>query len=278
MSELIYVAHPIDLGNSAELERWLAAVRVVLVDQEVAGFDPGAPYVAPMAAVDKVFRMNNAALAIAGGVLALLPAGVPSVGTPMEIAQARDRGLPVACVGGRKSLQLQAMGVKVFDQVLDAIVWLKGEMRPRPAGGRRLRWTGQTECMPQRFHPGDAGFDLVVSNACSVEPGEFKDIDCGVRVELPEGTWALITGRSSTLRKRKLLVAQGVIDQGYRGPIFAGVWNLGEKAMHVVRGERLAQLIPFGLEADNLRLLEVQELADSARGEKGFGSTGVYGA
>jgi dUTP pyrophosphatase len=136
-----------------------------------------------------------------------------------------------------------------------------------------LRWKGGRK--PRRVHDGDAGFDLVCAESVTVEPGEFVDIDCDLRVELPRGTWGLLTGRSSTLRRRGLLVAQGVIDQGYRGPLFAGVWNLTGEPVEVSAGEHLAQLIPLPVLADSLVLMRVNgPLGESERGEQGFGSTG----
>ena len=63
-----------------------------------------------------------------------------------------------------------------------------------------------------RVHQGDAGLDLYcTTEAIVVPPGGFVDIPLGVSVEIPEGYWAMLTGRSSTLRKRGLLVNQGVI-------------------------------------------------------------------
>lgn len=132
--------------------------------------------------------------------------------------------------------------------------------------------TGQ---MPTRGHDDDAGLDLYVSERTVVPSGAFRDISCGVNVELPAGTWGLLTGRSSTLRKRSLMVAQGVIDAGYRGPLFAGVWNLGREPQVVEAGDRIAQLIVIDNVTERVNLHRVGELAPSARGENGFGSTGA---
>jgi dUTP pyrophosphatase len=101
------------------------------------------------------------------------------------------------------------------------------------------------------------------------------DIDCGISIELPEGYWGMITGRSSTLRRRGLLVAQGIIDGGYRGPIYSGVWNLTDRPVSVSKGERVAQLIPFSNSAKAMVPVIVDELSLSDRGVKGFGSSGA---
>lgn len=163
----------------------------------------------------------------------------------------------------------------LLDQARAEIRRLNLELR-----GAELLWTGEGR-EPTRAHSGDAGFDLYCAGGpygggyWFIEPGEFVDIDCGISVELPQGVWAMITGRSSTLRKRRLLVATGIIDQGYRGPLYAGVQNLSSELVKVESGERLAQLIPFPLVAETLKLRRVAELADSDRGDKGFGSSGI---
>ena len=124
-----------------------------------------------------------------------------------------------------------------------------------------------------RAYPGDAGFDLYCQGEHRIGPGESIDVPLGVRVQLPEGWWGLLTGRSSTLRKRGLLVAQGVIDQGYRGPLYAYVHNMTEEMVRVRDGERLAQLIPLPLFPGGTVL--VDDLDDHARGTQGFGSSGA---
>jgi dUTP pyrophosphatase len=124
-----------------------------------------------------------------------------------------------------------------------------------------------------RAHPGDAGLDLFCSEEATIAPGQFVDVPLGVSVEIPHGYWAMLTGRSSTLRKRGLLVNQGVIDQGYRGPLFAGCWNLTDETVVVPRGDRVAQLILLPLWTGNP--VAVLHLNESSRGSSGFGSSGL---
>lgn len=121
-------------------------------------------------------------------------------------------------------------------------------------------------------YPGDAGIDLQCAQSVKIEPGGFADIPTGVSVQLPDGYWAMLTGRSSTLRKRGLLVSQGIIDQGYRGPLFAGVWNLTEEPVYVDKGDRIAQLILLPLFSGEI--VVVDQLDPTERGTNGFGSSG----
>ena len=132
---------------------------------------------------------------------------------------------------------------------------------------------GSLDGLLSRAYPGDAGFDLFCREEHWIGPGESVDIPLGVRVQLPGGWWGLLTGRSSTLRKRGLLVAQGVIDQGYRGPLYAYVRNMTEEMVRVRDGERLAQLVPLPLFPGTIELVE--DLEDHERGVSGFGSSGT---
>lgn len=131
--------------------------------------------------------------------------------------------------------------------------------------------------LPTQTYPGDAGLDLYTQardGELWVGPGEFKDLPCGINIEFPPGVWGMILGRSSTLRRKGLLVAQAVIDSGYTGPIFAGVQNLGRNPVKVNDGERIAQLVLFPNVTDRVTVKKVRELSNTPRGERGFGSSG----
>lgn len=139
---------------------------------------------------------------------------------------------------------------------------------------RPLKWAGPDGGLQTPKHPGDVGYDLVVQAGQRIKGGEFVDLSTGVYVELPPGTWGRIVGRSSTLRRLRLLVGEGVIDNGYRGELYVGVWNLHVDPIVVDPGTRVAQLILQRVETrPTERVAEIS--ADSARGASGFGSTGV---
>jgi dUTP pyrophosphatase len=129
---------------------------------------------------------------------------------------------------------------------------------------------------PTRHYDGDAGFDLFCSRTVTVPPGGFAQIPTNIKVALPIGIWAMITGRSSTFFNRQLLVQQAIIDNGWRGPLWSVVYNMSQKAVVVRRGDRISQLILFRLVTPEV--MQVEELPESNRGEKGFGSTGGGGS
>lgn len=284
---MIYLAGPIDAPGAREGVKALRdEARAVLRQAGFAFFDPSTAYEGAVgSSPNAVHAINEAAIANADAVLALLPEGIPTIGTPMEIWSAAQHGVPVMVVGGGSSMQLKALahrGVEIHSTVVGAVAGMRLRRLNSKLGDlaanlqpREIRWIGDPELEPQRHHEGDAGFDLVCSRDTRVMIGTFCDIPCEISMELPPGTWALITGRSSTLRKRGLLVHNSIIDNGYRGQMFAGAWNLGGEVAEVRRGERIAQLIPFKLEAPDIALRHVEALGESDRGVAGFGSTGI---
>lgn len=127
--------------------------------------------------------------------------------------------------------------------------------------------------IPARKHVGDAGFDLFCLRETTIQPQGFMDISTGVAIKLPDGYWARITGRSSTWRTWHLQVVEGIIDNGYTGEFFIGVFNPTQEAVCIPTGTRLAQFTLHRLETAGV--LIVDKLPETDRGSSGFGSTGV---
>lgn len=126
----------------------------------------------------------------------------------------------------------------------------------------------------QQPKTGDVGFDLHISETTVIPAHGFADVPSGVHMGLPEGWWGMLTGRSSTIRKRGLLVVQGIIDTGYTGELFSAVWNLTNHDITVEKGDRIAQLILLPNIANEVDITHVNQLPETERGNKGFGSTG----
>lgn len=126
---------------------------------------------------------------------------------------------------------------------------------------------------PTQAYPGDVGWDLYSCKDQWILPDEATDIRTGIKVCLPRGTWGQITGRSSSFRKRGMLVIDGVIDAGFRGELFALCWNHTQNVLEIKGGERVAQFIIH--EVVPIRWAHVGVLPSSERGEGGFGSSGV---
>ena len=129
--------------------------------------------------------------------------------------------------------------------------------------------------VPARSHDGDAGFDLHAVEAAELAPGERASVRTGVAVELPERHAGLVLPRSGLAARHgiALVNAPGLIDAGYRGEVRVLLLNTDRDAVFRVEpGDRIAQLVIVRAETPDV--VEVQELETSARGERGFGSTG----
>jgi len=129
---------------------------------------------------------------------------------------------------------------------------------------------------PQRATVASAGFDLRarVDGAVEIAPGQRAMVPTGIIVALPEGFEAQVRPRSGLAWKRGLTVlnAPGTVDSDYRGEIRVILVNLGQEAVQVCRGDRVAQLIVQQLPA--IELTESEDLPGTARGAGGFGHTG----
>lgn len=123
----------------------------------------------------------------------------------------------------------------------------------------------------------DAAFDLYANEEAEIEVGKNELIGTGIALDMSVGLtshYAVILSRSGLAAKNRLFVlnSPGLIDTGYRGEIKVILQNLGDEPYRVEVGERIAQImfIPNYV----VYLNEVDELSESDRGEKGFGSSG----
>jgi dUTP pyrophosphatase len=126
-------------------------------------------------------------------------------------------------------------------------------------------------------HPGeDLGYDLFALEGAVLAPHATVKVRTGIAVEarhpdtgVPLGL--LVRDRSS-MAARGIATTAGVIDAGYRGEILILMTNLGETAQELKAGEKIAQMIPVPVLTGIVE--QVESLEDSARAEKGFGSSG----
>ncbi len=122
-----------------------------------------------------------------------------------------------------------------------------------------------------------AGMDLRASLSESriLKPLERSIVGTGLFIELPVGIEAQVRPRSGLAAKKGITVlnAPGTIDADYRGEIGVILVNLSNEDFIINNGERIAQLVIAKHERAEWK--EVNELSDTARGEGGFGSTGL---
>lgn len=128
--------------------------------------------------------------------------------------------------------------------------------------------------LPSQAYEGDAGFDLAACDGVTLAPGERATVATGIAVEIPEGYAGFVQPRSGLATRHGIGVVNspGLIDSGYRGEIRVVLLNTDRSASFTVEpGMRIAQLVVAPVAA--VRLVEVEELAASERGSRGFGSS-----
>lgn len=130
--------------------------------------------------------------------------------------------------------------------------------------------------IPSYANAGDAGMDLTATRFTQEFDKSGKMVlvyHTDLAVEIPEGYAGFLFMRSSVSQKSLMMCnCVGVIDSGYRGEIM-GKFKLTTDALPTIYqpGEKFAQLVivPF-LTAE---ITVAEELPESERNEKGFGST-----
>lgn len=134
----------------------------------------------------------------------------------------------------------------------------------------RVKILDERARLPRRAHPNDAGLDLTPLGSWFIWPGQTKKFKTGIAVAIHPGHFGLLVGRSST-KMRGLDIITSVIDADYRGDVAIVVTNASRDVQRVVQGEFVAQLIILPCETPDLVI--VDELSETERGDKGFGST-----
>jgi dUTP pyrophosphatase len=136
---------------------------------------------------------------------------------------------------------------------------------------RRLR---EDAVLPDRAYEGDAGFDLAACEEIRLGPGDRAVVPTGIAIEIPDGYAGFVQPRSGLAARHGITIVNspGLIDAGYRGEIRVVLLNTDLRDSFTVEpGMRVAQLVIAPVAS--VRLAEVDELATSERGARGFGSS-----
>ena len=146
------------------------------------------------------------------------------------------------------------------------------EMQPLQVAIKRV---DATLPLPAYATAGSVGFDLYCREETEVMPRQLARIPGNVIVRTPPGYMLLLTMRSSTARRKGLLIPNGVgvVDQDYSGEgdeVMVSVYNFKDEAVRVARGERVAQ----GIFVPIVRVTW-QEVDEMGQARGGFGSTGA---
>lgn len=137
---------------------------------------------------------------------------------------------------------------------------------------------GKDIALPAHATDGSAAMDLraAIDAPMTLQPGASALIPSGIAIHVGDPEWcALIIPRSGLGHKHGLVTGNlvGLIDADYQGPLMISCWNRSREAFTINVGDRIAQLL--FVPVARARFSVVDEFALSARGDGGFGSTGV---
>jgi len=130
--------------------------------------------------------------------------------------------------------------------------------------------------VPARAYDGDAGLDLTACERVVLEPGKRALVGTGLAVAIPDGYAGFVQPRSGLAARHGITIVNtpGLVDSGYRGELRIILLNTDAQETFVVEpGMRIAQLtvVPVA----SVEPVEVEELPESERGVRGFGSSSL---
>lgn len=135
----------------------------------------------------------------------------------------------------------------------------------------------QDMALPSYETEGASGLDLraAVRGELTLHPGDIRLVPTGLAISLPAGYEAQIRPRSGLALKHGvgMVNSPGTVDSDYRGEIGLVLINWGKVPFVIKRGDRIAQMVVTRV--SRAEVLEVQRLETTARGEGGFGHSGV---
>jgi dUTP pyrophosphatase len=143
---------------------------------------------------------------------------------------------------------------------------------------RVMRLEGnQDMALPSYETEGASGLDLraAVRGELTLHPGDIRLVPTGMAISLPAGYEAQIRPRSGLALKHGvgMVNSPGTVDSDYRGEIGLVLINWGKVPFVIKRGDRIAQMVVTRV--SRAEVLEVDRLETTARGEGGFGHSGV---
>lgn len=125
---------------------------------------------------------------------------------------------------------------------------------------------------PKYALPGDGGIDCYSPVDLLLNPGDVIKIPLGIKIQLPEGTIALLLPKSG-LSCAGLTTVTGLIDNGYRGEISMVSQNISNKPIKINRLQKVCQIMILNIPSIDITYDKVDN--NTTRGENGFGSTGI---
>jgi dUTP pyrophosphatase len=127
--------------------------------------------------------------------------------------------------------------------------------------------------MPRRAHENDVGYDLFSREDVLILERGNHTFDTGVHIALPVGYAGMIKSKSG-LNVISNITSEGVIDPDYTGSLRVKLYNNGDRAVRIRKGQKISQLVIMPVITPELE--EADALEETERGAGGFGSTGKF--
>ena len=119
----------------------------------------------------------------------------------------------------------------------------------------------------------DAGYDIYSNETVIIKPKGSAIIGTNLYVEIPDGYAGLLWSRSGLSCNYEIETGAGCIDSSYRGEVKVHLYNHSDLPYTVNKGDKITQMLIVPVKLGTWQ--KVDELSETERGEKGFGSTGV---
>ena len=143
--------------------------------------------------------------------------------------------------------------------------------KEEPVARLQVKKLSKSAVLPRKGSTGAAGLDIASVEDAVIPPEGKAIIQTDISLKLPTGTYGRIAPRSGLAAKHHIQIGAGVIDEDYTGPIGVVMFNHSKKPFKVRKNDRIAQLICEKIEKP--MVMEVDELEETERAGKGFGST-----
>jgi dUTP pyrophosphatase len=154
----------------------------------------------------------------------------------------------------------------------------KGFDEYEPTMPLRFSKSNEDAVTPEYAYPTDSGFDLYSTEEIVIESFGRALVPTGLHFDIPDGYEIQVRSKSGLVLKQGLMVlnSPGTVDQGYTGEVKVILFNTSKSKITITKGQKVAQAVVSPVVSGKwIEVIEVNNVLDKDRQDKGFGSTGI---
>jgi len=154
----------------------------------------------------------------------------------------------------------------------------KGFDEYEPTMPLRFSKSNEDAVTPEYAYPTDSGFDLYSTEEIVIESFGRALVPTGLHFDIPDGYEIQVRSKSGLALKQGLMVlnSPGTVDQGYTGEVKVILFNTNKSKITITKGQKVAQAVVSPVVSGKwIEVIEVNNVLDKDRQDKGFGSTGI---